>query len=290
MSVVAAARAVVPATCGEVVQGVDPCGPLLVSLPVEVCGSVSVSLTSSPGVAVTPPLPRATAALRLALDVLGWRGGAVARLGGEVPQGRGMGSSTVDVAGVLGAAFAAAGRPLPPGLLLSLMTAVEPSDSSPLPGLWAVDHVGGTRLVDLGPAPAWHLVAVDSGAAVDTLAAHRAYGAGPRIPAEVLGRLRCGELARLATESARRNQERLPHPAFRVMERVVAATGALGICVAHSGSICAAICADAEGAARTGPALRSHGLPCVVWRAAAPGMRVTLSRRLGGLLPQRPVS
>lgn len=267
------ARAVVPATCGELVQGVDASGPLLVSLPIEVCGSVEVELTAAPGVVVTPPLPRATAALHLALAHLDWRGGAVARLGGEVPHGRGMASSTVDVAGVLGAAFAAAGRSLPPALLLSLMTAVEPSDSSPLPGLWAADHVRGARLAPLGAAPAWHLVAVDSGRDVDTLAAHRTYGAGPRIPPDVLPRLRSGDLARLATESALRNQERLQHPAFGVMQQVVARTSALGMCVAHSGSICAAICEDAGGAARTAAALRSHGLSCVVWRAAGPGMR-----------------
>jgi uncharacterized protein involved in propanediol utilization len=137
--------------------------------------------------------------------------------------------------------------------------------------------VRGTRVVRLGAAPPWHLVAVDSGSAVDTLAAHRAYGAGPRISGDVLSQLRRGELARLATESALRNQERLPHPAFGVMQRVVARTSALGICVAHSGSICAALCADAESASRTAAALRSHGVSCVVWRAAAPGMRTEVS-------------
>lgn len=276
MTVVASARAVVPATCGELVQGVDTIGPLLVSLPIDVCGTVSVSLTDEAEVVVDPPLPRASAALRVALAEAGWRGGAVARLGGEVPQGRGMASSTVDVAGVVGAVFAATGRPLGPARLLALMTAVEPSDSCPLPGLWAIDHVRGMRMSCLGAAPAWHLVAVDSGAAVDTLGLHRAYGAGPRIPADVaqrLARASASVLARLATESALRNQERLPHPAFSVVRRVVARMDAPGICVAHSGSICAAICDGALSAARTAAALRSYGLSCTTWRVAAPGMR-----------------
>lgn len=279
MTVVAAARATVPSTCGELVQGIDSRGPLLVSLPIEVSGTVEVALTRSHEVEVTPRRPRAETALHLALDRSGWRGGARVRLGCEVPVGRGMASSTVDVAGVIGAVFAAAGRALSAQTLLTLMTAVEPSDSSPFAGLWAVDHVAATRSFPLRSMPHdWRLVAVDSGAALDTLAAHRAYGAGPRIPDGVADSLRHAgsrELARLATESAVRNQERLPHPAFSTVRAVATATGALGVCVAHSGSLCAAICQGAASAGLTAAALRSHGLACTgVWRVAAPGMRV----------------
>jgi hypothetical protein len=113
-----------------------------------------------PPAASNPTPVRAEAALRLALDRLDWPGGAVARLGAEVPPGRGMGSSTIDVAGVIGATFAAAGRSLDPADLLTLACAVEPSDSSALPGLWAIDHVAASRAVPLGAANAdWYVVA-----------------------------------------------------------------------------------------------------------------------------------
>jgi L-threonine kinase len=188
-----------------------------------------------------------------------------------------MGSSTVDVAGVIGATAAAAGLALSPSELVRLVTAVEPSDSSALPGLWAIDHVAGTRAVPLCvPAPAWHLVAVDGGTPVETLHVHRTWGAGPCVADDTLARLArdAFSLAHVATESALRNQERLPHPAFDTIRDVVAATNALGICVAHSGSVCAAICDGAWSASVVSAALRAHGLSCNTWLAAAPGMRV----------------
>jgi L-threonine kinase len=288
LTVVAQARATVPATCGELLQGVDVLGPLLVSLPIAVSGTVDVALVREDIVRIEPPAAsnhaplRAEAALRLALDRLDWRGGAVARLGAEIPTGRGMGSSTVDVAGIIGATFAAAGRALEPAELLTLASAVEPSDSSALPGLWAIDHVAASRAVPLGAAAAdWHVVAVDSDTPVDTLALHARSGPGPRIPDDTLAQLRSADpraLARLATASALRNQQRLRHPAFAALQEVVATTNALGICVAHSGSVCAAICAGVDSARRSAAAVRALGLSCVTWRVAAPGMHVEVRR------------
>jgi len=286
LTVVAEAIARVPATCGELLQGVDDQrGPVLVSLPVAVLGTVAVALVREPVLQVTPDLPRARAALRLALGLVGWRGGATVRLGGEVPQGRGMGSSTVDVAGVIGAVMGAAGVALSHATLVRTMAAVEPSDSSPLPGLWAVDHVSGRWALALGDAPAaWRLVAVDSTAAIDTLAVHRAMGPGPRLPAETLAdtlaaatRRDAAALARIATESARRNQERLPHPAYAAVCAAAGSVGAAGVCVAHSGSLCAVICTSDAQARMAASALHADGLRTITWTAAAPGMRVDVT-------------
>jgi L-threonine kinase len=286
LTVVAEAIARVPATCGELLQGVDDeRGPVLVSLPVAVPGTVAVALMREPLLQVTPDLPRARAALRLALDLAGWRGGAMVRLGGEVPRGRGMGSSTVDVAGVIGAVLGAAGVALSPATLARTMAAVEPSDSSPLPGLWAMDHVSGRWALALGDAPAgWRLVAVDSAVGVDTLAIHRELGPGPRLPAGTLtdtvaaaSRRDTAALARIATESARRNQERLPHPAYAAVCAAARSVRAAGVCVAHSGSLCAVICTSDAQARMAASALHANGLRTVTWTAAALGMQVDVT-------------
>lgn len=275
-----------PATCGELLQGVDCQGPLLVSLPIDRWATVRVMLTAEPVLSVTPTLPRAVAALQLAIDRAGWRGGATVRLGGEIPRARGMGSSTADVAGVIGGVCAAAGLALAPGELVRLMTSVEPSDSSPLPGLWAIDHVGGRRVAFVGALPrGWRLVAVDSGAAVSTAAAHRSLGAGPPLPVGTRAALAGAEgaaLAGLATASAARNQDRLPHPAFALLCRLAGAVGGLGVCTAHSGSLCAVICGSDAVATRAAAALRGEGLRPIAWRAAAPGMRVRVGAEFSG--------
>lgn len=271
----------VPATCGELLQGVDADGPLLVSLPIAAGGTVRVTLTRDGARSVTPHRPKARAALDLALDRVGWRGGAEVELGGEVSPGRGMGSSTIDVAGVIAGVAAAAGVALPDADLVALMTAVEPSDSSPLPGLWLVDHLHGSRAIALGAAPQWRLVVADSGASVDTVALHCVHGPGEPLPATLVRRTtaatRAGDavaLARVATESAALNQARLPHPAFDAVRRMAERLGALGVCVAHSGSLCAAICASDASAAAVAGGLHAEGLASTTTRVVAPGLRI----------------
>jgi L-threonine kinase len=278
------ATAWVPATCGELLQGVDSEGPVLVSLPVERGGTVEVALVRETELRVEPDRPRARAALRLALDACGWQGGARVRLGGEVRSGRGLGASTVDVAGVLCATFAAAGTNLENSTLMRLATAVEPSDTSPLPGLWAVDHVRGARLGHLGAAPAAWVVSVDGGGVVDTVALHARAGPGPSMPPGTLDALAAsvaaGDLAAVgavATASALRNQARLPHPAFEDVLLVAAQTGAPGVCAAHSGTLLGILYGSPDQAQRAGSALRGRGWPTHIDRVAAPGATVRVT-------------
>jgi L-threonine kinase len=281
------AMARVPATCGELLQGVDAGGPVLVSLPVERGGTVEVALLEAPGLHVEPDLPRARTALRLGLDACGWRGGARVRLGGEVPAGRGLGSSTVDVAGVLSATFAAAGASLDPAALMRLTTAVEPSDTSPLPGLWAVDHVRGTRLRHLGPAPAAWVVSVDGGGVVDTVNLHARAGPGPSMPPGTVNALAIAvaaadlaSIGALATASAHRNQYRLPHPALAHALSVAAEVGAAGVCAAHSGTLLGLLCASREQAHRAEAALGARGWRSAIDRVSAPGATVRVAEPL----------
>lgn len=284
MSVVAEAIAFVPATCGELLQGVDSEGPILVSLPVELYGTVRVALTDAPEVSITPALPKAAAAVRLALQRSGWRRGARVELGGELPHSRGMASSTADVAGVIGAICATAGVTITQRELLAMMVEVEPSDSSPLRGLWAIDHVGGSRALRLGPVPRHLWVAmVDSNEPVATLDIHRTYGAGPRIPDDTMRATRWTDhaaIGRVSTGSAVRNQSRLANPAFDVVRGIAERAGAVGVCIAHSGSVCAVICQNGIGQASDArDMLAQAGLRAKVLRAHAPGLRVRLSAR-----------
>jgi L-threonine kinase len=278
--VVAEAVVRVPATCGELLQGVEADGPVLVSLPVDMWGTVHVGLTPDPVVALTPELPKARAALMLALERVAWHGGAIVELGGEIAHSRGMGSSTVDVAGVIAGVCRAAGVDIREDELVRLMTQVEPSDTSPLGGLWAIDHVSGRRAEQLAPVPeGWWLTTVDSRAPVRTIDMHRECGAGPAIPDGTVRRTRWSnpaDVARVATESALRNQERLPHVAFETVRRIGERIGAPGVCVAHSGSICAVICSGPGQADDARDALAAEGLRAAVTRAHGPGMLVQL--------------
>jgi len=282
MTVVAEGVAYVPATCGELLQGVDDHGPLLVSLPFERYGTVRVTLTDEPETSVNPPLPKATAALQLTVDRCGWRGGVRVELGGELPHGLGLGSSTADVAGVIGGVCATTGTALTQRELLGLLVQVEPSDSSPLRGLWAIDHVEASRAVRLRgslPNGMW-LAVVDGSAAVSTQAVHRELGPGPRISEGMLEARHwqnADTIARVATESARRNQRRLPNPAFAAASAAAELTMACGVSVAHSGSACGVICADLGAACEARAELARRGWQATVRRAWGPGLRVRVA-------------
>lgn len=280
--VAAAVVVAVPATCGELVQGVEPrIGPLLVSLPVDRAGHTRVSLTAEGPLRVHPRRPRADRALRLAVDRVGWRGGALVELDESIPVGRGWGSSTVDVAGVLIGVAAAAGLPITRADLLRCMAEVEPSDGSPLPGLWAVDHVGGRAILRLGSGlDAW-VAAVDQGRPVDTVGLHAACGPGPALPAGTVARLatavRSGDLATvgaLACRSAVANQERLPNPALPAVLAAATAVGAAGVVVAHSGSLAAVLAGDVDTAEHACAQLRRAGLDARRWRVRCGGARL----------------
>jgi L-threonine kinase len=278
VTVVAETVGYVPATCGELLQGVGDDGPVLVSLPIAVMGTARVTLTEEPGLSLTPELPHARAALELALGRIGWEGGATVRLGGEIPHARGMGSSTADVAGIIGAVHRAGRVALGNEELVRLMTQVDPSDTSPLGGLWAIDHVEGRHACQLAPMPsAWWVAVVDSGVPVRTADVHRTCGGGPSISADTVRRTRWTDpedVARVATESALRNQDRLPHAAFEAALRVSRRVGALGICVAHSGSLCSVICRGRARAVDARHVLAAEGLHADIYPACAPGLRV----------------
>ncbi len=284
MSVVAEGIAFVPGTCGELLQGVDARGPVLVSLPVELYGTVRVALTDEPSLTVVPALPKATAALHIALERSGWKGGVRIQLGGELPHSRGMGSSTADVAGVIGGVCACAGVALTQRELLRLLVQVEPSDSSPLSGLWAVDHVAASFAARVAASPGHVYVAmVDSMRDTATLAVHAALGPGPCIPDGTLRRTRWDDwstIGRVATESARRNQSRLPNPALDVACAVAERVGAAGVCVAHSGSVCGVLCpVGLVQALKARDEFTRTGLHARILRVRAPGLRVRVSDR-----------
>jgi hypothetical protein len=121
---------------------------------------------------------------------------------------------------------------------------------------------------------------VDSGASIATLDVHRTYGAGPRVPDDTVRATRWSDgddIGRVATGSAVRNQLRLPNPAFEMARGVAERVGAVGVCVAHSGSVCGVICLGMVMAAEACDALAAVGLPATPLRAGAPGLRVRVS-------------
>ncbi|MFI9117038.1 GHMP family kinase ATP-binding protein [Streptomyces venezuelae] len=255
-----------PCHHGELLQGVflDAAGRRcagLVTLPMAGPGS-RAEFVRRPG---TPPraltvVPadrtKAAAAAALAVEECARRSGlppcgGELRLGGDIPVGLGMGSSTSDVIATVRAVAAAYGLHLAPetvaGLAVRAERASDPLMLDARPVLFAQRE--GRVLEVLGPALP-HLVVVGctlgGGAPVDTLAlpvreaTDADLRAFERLRALLRRALATGDVAllgKVATASARRGQQLLRHPEFESLIATARRTGAVGVQIAHSGAV-----------------------------------------------------
>jgi L-threonine kinase len=244
------ATVAMPGTCGELVQGTLEGVPCLVSCPIDHYSTARVSLTPKAGWLVPPGAPKAEAALRAGLarcKVPGW--GAELDLITDLPRGRGYASSTADVGATVYAVGAALGVPVSPEIAARLAVAIEPTDSTLFDGLTLFAHRTAEMHVDLGPAPAWAVLVIDSGGEVDTLA-YNGLDHGEALlrlaPSHLeafallqagLQRRDWGAVGAAATLSARLHQALLFNPMLDSALSLARAVRALGVCRAHSGTL-----------------------------------------------------
>jgi uncharacterized protein involved in propanediol utilization len=195
---------------------------------------------------------RARLAARLTLDAMGHtRWGGSLRVEGNVPLRWGCGSSTTDVLATIRAVADAFGQTLEPAWIARLAVAAETASDSLMYGaeraVLFAQRRGGVLLDLGGPLPAVRVVGVNTqGGGVETLAL-------PPIPytpweveafQPVLGLLRRAVdrqdpamLGRVATASALINQRHRPKRHMDALLRIAEETGALGVQVAHSGTV-----------------------------------------------------
>lgn len=265
---------------GELLQGwfADASGdvrPGLVTLPVPGCAVRAVFTPGGGDVTVSPPdRAKARRAARLAARAVGGSGGDLV-LDSTVPTGLGMGSSTADVVAAVRAVADAHDVVPSPRTVARIAVAAEAA-SDPLmfdgrPRLFA--HRDGDVLEDLGAALPPLLVLgclLGRGRPVDTPTVRP-----PRPSPEELrfydglrDRLRravaTGDpelLGRVATASALRAR---PGAELDLLCSVAAATGAVGVQIAHSGNVAGLLFDDGgpvSGPHRAAAALRGHGMP-----------------------------
>lgn len=245
------ATARVPGTCGELVQGLVEGQPFLVSCPIDRYTAATVTWQPGPERWDVPAdSPKAVAALKAALALVEAPPGRVSlSVQSELARGRGLGSSTADIAAAAYAVGEAFGRPLAPETLARLALAIEPTDGSLFPGLVVFDHLAGALCQPLGPPPALDVLVLDWGTRLDTVTYNRLLdrerwaAQGARV-AEALTLVRAGlargDRARVgagATLSARAHQAVLPKPQLERILALARAIGALGVNVAHSGTV-----------------------------------------------------
>lgn len=259
-NLVGTATALAPGTCGELVQGMADGVDFLVTCPINQFSRVTVTLRSGGDAAAAWPvygvdrLPKTRRAVARALPEIAKRAG-LARLTGlvsvanPIPVGKGMGSSSADLAAALYAAATAAGVALPPQSIARIALSVEPTDGVMFPGIALFDHRRGRVAESLGPPPPLEVIVIDRGGQVDTLEFNQVdrtaqwaavadqTTAALELVREGIRRGDAGLVGRGATVSARAG---CPPDAAEWLERagaVAKSAGAVGVNLAHSGTV-----------------------------------------------------
>jgi uncharacterized protein involved in propanediol utilization len=245
---------------GEILQGAVPSArgiprPILVTLPclryrvvAHFFPAAGNRLQTLPG-----PRPKAARAALLTLSCLGFSGiGGLLFLNGNIPRGQGLGSSTADVTAAIRAVAHACGRTLAPERIARLAVQAEAaSDPLMFDGAALVFAQREGIVVERfdKPLPPMELLSVRdpaNGSGIDTLSGTpRRYDRGEMSLCEaLLGELRdgvaqgdAGVIGSVATASARLNQRFVRKPRLDELEALGRHHGALGIQVAHSGTV-----------------------------------------------------
>lgn len=235
----------VPGSCGELVQGTKEGVPFLVTCPINLYTTVTV--TEGTGLRCGFGA-KSHAALR---RVLAYLGEAVfpsdMTLVSELPIGKGMASSSADIAAVAFAAALTLGKSLTAAEVSRIAAGIEPTDGVFFPGIVRLNHMTGECQAMLGDFPPLKIAVFDTGGAINTVEFHRR-GDLARLSREneaqtmaaldlLSGSKEPEAIAEAATKSALANQTILPKRDLSAIIETARNLGALGVNAAHSGTI-----------------------------------------------------
>ncbi len=145
----------VPGSCGELVQGRINGQDFLVSCPIDLYSQAKVKLRpESRQINIGKAYPRTLQAVKKALNYYQKPElGLDIEISSKLLIGRGMASSTADLAATVSAVMLLLKGKVDYRLLTRILLEVEPTDSTFLPGLHLLDHLKGSKLEYLGQPP-----------------------------------------------------------------------------------------------------------------------------------------
>lgn len=262
-------------TFGELLQGMLPDGSrFLVTLPLARYTTACFRPAASGPVRVVPPhKEKARRLVEAVLCDFGVTTGGLLRLTSQLPEGKGLGSSSADLVAAARAVAAAYQIPLSSRRLGQLMAAIEPSDGLMFPGVVSYYHRQGELRRFLGTLPELAIVAVDEGGMVDTQGFNQRpalYSLQDRQQYQELllsmeQAIPAGDLATIgecATRSAVMHQRVLPKRHLGLFLELRHRYGALGVVAAHSGTYLGLLFPGGGAGSGGASAARDH-LTCI---------------------------
>lgn len=269
-------RVKAPGSCGELIQGVLDGRPFLVTCPIDLYAEATVSAAGS-CVGLGNKAKRALSLLFKQWDVN--RYPYRVALKSNLPKGKGMASSSADIAAVCKAAAISARKPLGPRRLGAIAASIEPTDGIFHRGIVLYDHIAGKCRAYLGDAPEIKIAVFDTGGSIDTLRFNRRRDLNALREAnedklrEALALLKRGIqtgdaklVGEAATISALANQTILYKNGLEEAIQIAKGFGAVGVNAAHSGTVIGALF-PREAADGIAPAIAyfNHKAPMLKW-------------------------
>lgn len=247
-------------TFGELLQGAlsGDNNHFLVTLPIQKFSkAVFTPNNAATRITVTPAnKSKSLALVQKLVDHYKLRIGGHLLIESELPEGKGLASSSADLVAAARALESAMGCAIPTELILALLRTIEPTDGVMYQEFVTFFH----RKVELGrqlgfPSPL-KVVAIDEGGQIDTIEYNRRHH--PFTDEECAEyadllqtieiAIQCNDLVllgRVATKSAILNQKRNPKRHLDQLLEISKATQALGVVVTHSGPCIGLIFPDA---------------------------------------------
>ncbi len=243
------AEARCPASCGEFIQGWIDGGEKLVSCPIDWFSTVSVC----EGVTLPGERPRMRQMLERVVTHFGYSASLAnslcMTLESTIPVGKGLASSTADIAATAVATARHLGKELDEPTLAALCVQIEPTDSTVFRKLTLFDHLNAQVQITCPTAPALELLLLEGNTTLLTEDYHLRNRESALISSSAVLdnawlRLQrsCEQqdvrlLGEAATLSAIASQQLLEKPMFTALLSLVEKFDLYGLNVAHSGSV-----------------------------------------------------
>ena len=239
-------------TFGELLQGAlaGSDQDFLVTLPIARWATVRITLDQDAAeLRVSPGHKRK--ALHVARSLLESRGvtcGGTVELEGDLPEGKGMSSSSADLVATVRAVGDALGAPVTPVEIEDFLRDIEPTDGLMYGHVVAFYHRQVRLCRVLPELPPLTIVGIDEGGQVDTVhfnasrpaisaAERREYAGLLDLLETALAARDLAKVGAVSTRSALLNQPRCAKRHLTAMLDISRDVGALGVAVAHSGTM-----------------------------------------------------
>jgi uncharacterized protein involved in propanediol utilization len=237
-------------TFGELLQGALPdSGDFLVTLPIA-RWSMARFLLDPGAVAVHVRPAHKTKSRQLAESMLsdhGFTNGGVLMLDSDLPEGKGLASSSADLVATARAVGRAIEDVPGPADIEALLRPIEPTDGVMYEGVVAFHHRAVRLRTSLGHLPPMTVVGVDEGGEIETVdfnkrpkgftAAHkRTYAELLTTITQAIRVADVSAIGEVATRSAQMNQRLCPKRGLEEMIQISRDVGGVGVVAAHSGT------------------------------------------------------